>query len=368
MNDESRPFFTAADSPSTPPPPGVTPTDGAEVTTRRDVWLKLTLVFAITALLLGLHILLPLAAVRIAQIANPAFLQRSEAVYLLDLVPFYVIAVPLCAFLLTRLPQQRPERRAMSVGSYIGWLCVGLTFVAAGNLVGQAITGIISAFTGHETTSANDLLGVGNVWWALLFIGVLAPIFEEIIFRKFLIDALRRYGEGTAILLSSLVFGLAHGNFTQCFYAFGLGLVLGVLYCRTGRLLLSILPHMILNTCSTLLSFFVLPKLTFLYDLDSVAVEEMFDSLLSVLPALLIFGLYTAAFYGGALAGLILIILRAKKWRPVRSSLLLEAPAGGFYHPLTGRDVRVALAKSPGFWLMIAVSACLFVLSVIPLS
>lgn len=362
MNEE-RPFFAGQ-----PAPPGVTPVTGAETTSRRAVWLHLTLVFAIVALLLGLHILLPTLAVLILRGRAPDFLKNDPllATYLLDLVPFYLIAIPLCAFLLSRLSKHKPARGNMAPLSYLGWLCVSLTFVAVGNVVGQAFTNIITLLTGSKPTSANDLLGQGSVWWALLFIGILAPIFEEIIFRKFVVDALRRYGEGTAVLLSALIFGLAHGNFTQCFYTFGLGLILAVLYCRTGKLIASIIPHMLLNTCSTLLSFFVVPRVLELSDLLYGPTEELIAVLWTYLPALLVFLAYTVVFYGGALTGLILFIMRIRKTRFAPSPLLLEAEAGGFYRPLRYADVRAALIRSPGLWLMLAVVAYQFIMSVIP--
>ncbi len=348
-------------------PPGVTPTSGAEITTRHAVWLHLTLVFAVVALLLGLHILFPTVAVLLLRGRAPVFLKNDPllATYLLELVPFYLIAIPLCAFLLSRLPKQKPTRGNMAPSSYLGWLCVGLTFVTVGNLIGQAITSVITVLTGSSPSSATDLLGKGNVWLALLFIGILAPIFEEIIFRKFIVDALRRYGEVTAILLSAVIFGLAHGNFTQCFYTFGLGLILAVLYCRTGKLIASIIPHMILNGASTLLSFLVLPRIEALSGADRAA-DTLLQLLADIWLPLLVMLAYGAVFYGGALTGLILFILRVRKTRFAPSALLLEAEAGGFYRPLRYADVRGTLVKSPGFWLMLAVVAYQFVMSVIP--
>lgn len=63
---------------------------------------------------------------------------------------------------------------------------------------------------------------------------VMAPICEEILFRKILIDRIRLYGDKAAILVSSVVFGLSHGNFYQFFYAFGIGLVLAIFIFRRG--------------------------------------------------------------------------------------------------------------------------------------
>ena len=364
MNEEPRDINASADPLRQTSAPGATPLSGAEITTPLRVWSHLTLVFLVVALLLGLHIVLSIPVILILRAVNPDFLHHEAALFVVDLVPFYLLAVPLCAFLFTRLTKTRPQKATMRPSTYFVFLLIGLSFLVAGSLIGNAITNIIALFTGHQPSSANDVLGEGHVLWALLFVGILAPIFEEIIFRKYLIGALWRYGEGAAVMLSAVVFGLAHGNFSQCFYTFGLGLILGLLYCRTGKLIYSIIPHMLLNTCSTLLAYFVLPKVTELSDFSGNT-EEMVKALLSALPAFLGMGLYLVMFYGGAVAGLVLLILKYRKLRLVRSGLVLEAGAGGFYHPLDGRVVGRALVKSPGFWLVIALSLYMFVSSII---
>ena len=62
-----------------------------------------------------------------------------------------------------------------------------------------------------------------------LFLGavVLAPIAEEILFRGLLLRLLSAFGEGWAILLSALLFALAHGALFQMPYALTAGLLLG---------------------------------------------------------------------------------------------------------------------------------------------
>ncbi|CCZ36236.1 putative metal-dependent membrane protease [Firmicutes bacterium CAG:646] len=54
----------------------------------------------------------------------------------------------------------------------------------------------------------------------------------------------------TAIVLSSLIFGLYHGNMVQFLYASLLGSLLAVIYHRTGTLWTSILAHMAANLWS----------------------------------------------------------------------------------------------------------------------
>ena len=42
---------------------------------------------------------------------------------------------------------------------------------------------------------------------------IIAPVMEELVFRKYLVDRLVPYGQKTAVVLSGLFFGLFHGNF-----------------------------------------------------------------------------------------------------------------------------------------------------------
>ncbi len=87
---------------------------------------------------------------------------------------------------------------------------------------------------------------------------VAAPLFEEILFRGFLLPSLTRYMPvWSAILLSSLLFAVAHLNISEVIPLATLGCVLGVVYTRSRNLLSSILLHGLWNS-GTLLSLYIL--------------------------------------------------------------------------------------------------------------
>jgi membrane protease YdiL (CAAX protease family) len=87
---------------------------------------------------------------------------------------------------------------------------------------------------------------------------VAAPVFEEIIFRGFLLPSLTRYMPvWGAILASSLLFAIAHLSLSEVLPLLALGMVLGVVYTRSRNLLASMLLHGLWNA-GTLLSLFVL--------------------------------------------------------------------------------------------------------------
>ena len=89
----------------------------------------------------------------------------------------------------------------------------------------------------------------------ILLAVIMAPVFEEIIFRGIIQKGLINKGMKpfTAILISSVVFGLVHGNPWQLVGAVLLGCVLGFVYYKTKSLLLPILLHAFNNLCSSLL-------------------------------------------------------------------------------------------------------------------
>jgi len=87
---------------------------------------------------------------------------------------------------------------------------------------------------------------------------VAAPVFEEILFRGFLLPSLTRYlPVWGAILLSGLIFALAHLSFSEVLPLATLGTVLGFVYTRSRGLLASMLLHSLWNSV-TMVGLFIL--------------------------------------------------------------------------------------------------------------
>ena len=80
---------------------------------------------------------------------------------------------------------------------------------------------------------------------------VAAPFTEELIFRGFVFNALRRYlPAAAAVLLSAIVFGLVHwqtGNAGAIAPLVAGGVVLAVVYYRSGSLVASMITHALFN-------------------------------------------------------------------------------------------------------------------------
>jgi uncharacterized protein len=82
---------------------------------------------------------------------------------------------------------------------------------------------------------------------------VAAPLFEEYLFRGFLMPSLMRYfSAGQAIVVSGFIFAAAHLSLSELMPLAVLGIILGYVYYRTGNLRASMLLHSLWNGGSML--------------------------------------------------------------------------------------------------------------------
>ena len=103
---------------------------------------------------------------------------------------------------------------------------------------------------------ASEGLFTQNVVLAILGNAIAAPVVEEVIFRGLIFDRLRKgMPVVPAMIISSILFGLAHGQILWICYASVLGMVLCYVFYKTGSIYTSIAMHLALNLTSTVFSY-----------------------------------------------------------------------------------------------------------------
>ena len=202
-------------------------------------------------------------------------------------------------------PASKPP---FGIGHWFVLLVMGVGFLYAGGLLGNVTMWVMSAVTGYDYVSnLQTLVEDSPTWMTVLGACVIAPFGEELIFRKLLIDRVRGIGDTPAILLSGLLFALFHGNLFQLFYAFLVGVVLAYLYTRSGKYLLCVIMHAVIN----LLGSVILPELASMIP----------DALPMTLPQLLLAVLLVLWQYGSVLAAIVLLWIFWKRRRLLSSPL-----------------------------------------------
>jgi len=103
------------------------------------------------------------------------------------------------------------------------------------------------------------LLGMAkqNGILSFLLMVIAAPILEELLFRGIILDGLlKRYTPVTSILISSIIFGIAHLNPWQFVVAFVIGIFAGWIYYKSSSLSLTIIIHGTVNLTGYLMRYF----------------------------------------------------------------------------------------------------------------
>ena len=176
--------------------------------------------------------------------------------------------LPLMALLTRRMPVQKSEKGKLSVGSFLVLVCICYACMIVGNLVGIGVNSLLSPGSINLIDQLATAAGA-SVEMVVAFV-VLAPVFEELVFRKVLVDRVLPYGEWPAILFSGVTFGLFHGNLTQFFYAALLGMILAYVYIRTGNILYTIGIHACINFLGGVLPMLI-PAASFVLMLVAIA-------------------------------------------------------------------------------------------------
>ena len=98
----------------------------------------------------------------------------------------------------------------------------------------------------------------GSLYLMCFGIIVLAPISEELIFRRFIFGFLApRYGFVAALLLTSLAFALIHFSLYSLPALFILGIGFQLIYLKFGSLYPAIMMHAFSNAIAVTLLFFI---------------------------------------------------------------------------------------------------------------
>lgn len=159
---------------------------------------------------------------------------------------YFILRKPFRISQLFRAPKAMPSAVALPV-------FLGTTIVASGvvGLLQYALSrfGLVPLtpdFSAPEGDTAAFLIYA-------FCITILPAFLEELLFRGIVMTSLRPFGDTVALVMSSLLFALAHGNLSQSVNAFILAMVMGYFVLRTGSLWTGIILHFINNFIASML-------------------------------------------------------------------------------------------------------------------
>ena len=252
----------------------------------------------------------------------PSLLDNPNLSLLVSMLPTYAISFPLTSLLIRQVPGVQMKKHNMKPTQLLGAFAISYALMYLSNLAGQFFTNIIGIIKSSPVDDAiADLVSELNPLTAFFVMVLLAPALEEWIFRKLLVDRTIRYGEGTAIFLSGLMFGLFHGNLNQFVYTFLVGAFWAFIYVKTGRLRYTIYLHMALNFMGSIGSLFFVGAISTLEGGSSAM--NGFHFLLGMLLPLAIVIPYLIVVFGLVISGIVLLVTNWKRFRLIPAELFI---------------------------------------------
>lgn len=230
----------------------------------------------------------------------PEWASNINILLAFTMISQYVIGFP-CAFLIMSDggDKRKIEKRKMKLSHFLIAFMMGYALLMAGNLIGMGLTYGIGVLKGDPVSnSLQDMIGDTNIWITSIYTVLCAPVLEELLFRKVICDRVVKYGQGAAVIMSGLMFGLFHGNFNQFFYAWFIGSFFAFIYVKTGNIKYTIGLHMMVNFIGSVVGGLFLQYVD-LEHLTPVSVLIMF--------------FYVIMVYGIVIAGIVLLILNRSK-------------------------------------------------------
>lgn len=283
------------------------------------------------------------------------FQKYYSSVYLLmNSFNVCVVGTLVIGLTMRQLPTYRIAQRKLRVGQLLLLIMMmyGLTLV--GTVMGLPIHSFLSSFTVDNSQSeAVDLSGLllgSGIYFRIICVGILPAIFEELLFRKFLIDRTIRHGEFISCVMSGLMFGMWHGNFQQFFFATFIGILFAFVYIRTGKIIYTMIMHASMNLVTTVITMSLLSEMIKKMGVGTGINGMNEDELMSsIMPLLLLLLLWLVILVSFMITGLVMVIKKRKNFK-----LFLMVGE------LKRKEILHNLTHSPAMWIFLSFVILLF--------
>lgn len=143
-------------------------------------------------------------------IINPNLLSNQTMMTFFSAIWTYLLPLPIFIYIMRKTEAKTLEKHKMTVKTFVICISITMFLMWIGNIMGVIITSGIGSLIQHEVANPiNDVINNSGLVANLIIITTIAPIFEELIFRKLLIDRtikIRRYNLSTSFRIIIRIF------------------------------------------------------------------------------------------------------------------------------------------------------------------
>lgn len=252
---------------------------------------------------------------------RPEWLESMDGTLILSCLTTYGCGMPLIILLAGGMQKDRIERHKMKWWQFLVAMLICYALVYVSNLVGTFFTTRIGDLKGRPVeNNLIEYVTEGSMLINFVAMVVIAPIVEEYVFRKVIVDRTVRYGQGVAVVISGLMFGLFHGNLNQFAYAVILGAFFAFIYVKTGNLKITIAMHAIVNFLGSMVAGLILRMVSYeellnMTEEQAADLEYMTQFVMDNLAGWVMLAVYGLFLFAVVIAGIILFFVSLKKFR-----------------------------------------------------
>jgi len=188
-----------------------------------------------------------------------AYINTLYYTYINELLTISGLLTILAMFIFFRARKRRLHKeiklRPVSPSVIILAVVLGMAAQLAINFTLSIMSVFLPEWMFSALEDQNGILTNGSIITQIVNVALITPIVEEIIFRGLIHTRLRRaLPKAAAVAVSSVIFGIAHGNIIGFFYAGALGVILALVFEKYESVIPPMLIHAGFNGTSYLLT------------------------------------------------------------------------------------------------------------------
>ncbi|MEN1969478.1 type II CAAX endopeptidase family protein [Lentibacillus sp. N15] len=173
----------------------------------------------------------------------------------------FIVGLVVTLLLMKPAMQASQDRNTTDWGTTIAWIVAGIVLAYISQYIATLIEMNVFGIT-VDSKNTDQIITISRSYPLFVIIpALIAPILEEIIFRKIIFGWFyKRMNFFFAALLSALIFAIIHQEPEHILVYASMGFVFAFVYVKTKRIIAPILIHMTLNTVSVMIQLLFSPE------------------------------------------------------------------------------------------------------------
>lgn len=185
--------------------------------------------------------------------SDPAFLMVYQTVVsiLLFTLPFLILPLGLGKTVSEFAAINKPRKKM-----FIPFFFIGTGVSAFANVVTNNVAAVFENFGIHfESPQIDYPQGIFGIALSFIAVAVTPAFVEEFATRGMVMGSAREFGQGFAIVCSSVFFSLMHGNLVQIPFALIMGMAIGYAVIKSGSLVTGMAIHFVNNAFAVFFTY-----------------------------------------------------------------------------------------------------------------